>query len=32
MVGLAMVWLLLPETRSEMETEPVELAAEPVMA
>jgi predicted MFS family arabinose efflux permease len=31
MVGLAMVWLLLPETRSEMETQPVELAAEPVM-
>jgi MFS family permease len=31
MFGLAMVWLLLPETRSEMETQPVEFAAEPVM-
>jgi predicted MFS family arabinose efflux permease len=28
--GLAMVWLLLPETRSEIETQPLELAAEPV--
>jgi MFS family permease len=30
MVGMALVWLLLPETRSEIETQPLELAAEPV--
>jgi len=30
MLGLATVWLLLPETRSEIETQPVALATQPV--
>jgi MFS family permease len=29
MFGLATVWLLLPETRSEIETQPIELAPQP---
>jgi MFS family permease len=30
MLGLATVWLLLPETRSEIETQPVEFGPQPV--
>jgi predicted MFS family arabinose efflux permease len=30
MLGLAVVWLLLPETRSEIETQPFEFAPQPV--
>jgi MFS family permease len=30
MLGLAMVWLLLPETRSEIETQSIALAPQPV--